>query len=121
VGRGWYVPKLVPAQISFHTPQSSDEIEIGNQIQVGSLRLKFTGAARYLGKKNLLAFDFTEMQISLADRILHQREVRGGKAKAAEFSTRSIATLPFFAFFAVTEEFIAARGRGGGLALWRRL
>ena len=29
-----------------------------------------------------------------------------------------IAKLPFFAFFLITENLIAARGRGGGLALW---
>jgi len=36
------------------------------------------------------------------------------------FYDQPIAKLPFFAFFLVTEDFIAARGRGGGLALGLR-
>jgi hypothetical protein len=36
------------------------------------------------------------------------------------FRDISIGRLPFFAFFAVTPTFIAARGRGGGLAIWVR-
>jgi len=38
--------------------------------------------------------------------------------KEMNFYDQPIAKLPFFAFFLVTEDFIAARGRGGGLALW---
>jgi len=37
------------------------------------------------------------------------------------FYDQPIAKLPFFAFFLVTEDFIAACGRGGGLLLLRRL
>ncbi|MBD2057640.1 hypothetical protein H6F88_16720 [Oculatella sp. FACHB-28] len=89
-----------------------------NQIQLGSFKLKFTGPAKYLGKKNLLAFDFTQVQLELGDRSLFTADFRGGKAKKAAFEQIAITKLPFFAFFLVTEEFIAARGRGGGLALW---
>jgi len=32
------------------------------------LLFKLTGPAQYLGKKNLLAFDFTHMQLSVFDR-----------------------------------------------------
>ena len=34
------------------------------------------------------------------------------------FYEKPIAKLPFFVFFLVTENMIAARGKGGGLALW---
>ena len=34
------------------------------------------------------------------------------------FQDIGIGRLPFFAFFAVTDSFLAARGRGGGLAMW---
>lgn len=66
LGKGFYVPQIAPAQISFGTPastsvQNSNGLEIGNQIQFGSLLFKLTGPAQYLGKKNLLAFDFTYM------------------------------------------------------------
>ncbi len=123
LGKGFYVPRIARAQISFSagTPtsdQSPGEVEISNWVQFGSLLFKLTGPARYLGKKNLLAFDFTHMQLCLFGRAVYSREFRGGKASAMDFYHQSIAKLPFFAFFLVTEDFIAARGRGGGLALW---
>jgi hypothetical protein len=89
-------------------------------VQLGSMLLKLTGPARYLGKKNLLAFDFTQMQISLFGRVIYNGKFGGSKDKIEDFYERAIAKLPFFAFFLVTEDLIAARGRGGGLALWIR-
>lgn len=124
LGRGWYMPKVAKAQISFTGSQmpeaESDNGRITNQACLGPLLVSFTGPCKYLGKKNLLAFDFTQMQISLMGRVLYSGAVRGGKAQTEEFSIQPIAKLPFFAFFLVTEDFIAARGRGGGLALWVR-
>jgi hypothetical protein len=122
LGKGFYLPKFAKAQISFSaaSEQTLDRGEIGNQVQVGSLLLKLTGPARYLGKKNLLAFDFTQMQISLFGRAIYNGKFGGGKDKTEDFYEQAIAKLPFFAFFLVTEDLIAARGRGGGLALWIR-
>ena len=115
LGRGFYLPKFVPASISF-----TNQGEISNQVQLGALLLKLTGPCQYLDKKNLLAFDFTEMQLSLFGRVVYSGNIRGGKVQAEDFSNKAIAKLPFFAFFWVTEDLIAARGRGGGLALWIR-
>lgn len=112
LGKGFYVPQIAPAQISFGTQT------ISNQIKFGSLLFKLTGPIKYLGKKNLLAFDFNHVQLSLFGRTVYSGDFRGGKLRAVDFNNQSIAKLPFFAFFLVTEDFIAARGRGGGLALW---
>jgi len=125
LGRGFYVPKVVSAQISFssqsQTPKPSlGNGEIGNQIQFGPLLFKLIGPAQYPGKKNLLAFDFTQLQLCLFGYTVYSGGFRGGKAQAENFYHQSIAKLPFFAFFLVTQDFIAARGRGGGLALWIR-
>ncbi|MGH8001521.1 MAG: hypothetical protein ACREPR_19400 [Brasilonema sp.] len=124
LGKGFYVPKLVPTHISFNTTQAVDETpsreEIGNSVQVGPIVLQIKGPAQYLGKKNLLTFDFLQMQISLFGRVIYSGSIRGGKAQAEKFYSQSVSKLPFFAFFFVTEDFIAARGRGGGLALWIR-
>jgi hypothetical protein len=125
LGKGFYIPKLFPAYISFSTPaenvnSAANQLEIGNQIQLGTLLLKLTGPAQYLGKKNLLAFDFTQVQISLFSLTIYSGKIRSGKNKDKNFYEQSIAKLPFFAFFLITENFIAARGRGGGLALWIR-
>lgn len=123
LGKGFYMPQIARAQISFGSGapiagENPGKAEIGNEIQFGSLLFKLTGPAQYLGKKNLLAFDFTHMKLMLFGRAVYSGGFRGGKATATNFYCQPIAKLPFFAFFLVTDDFIAARGRGGGLALW---
>ena len=118
LGKGFYVPQIAPAQISFCSSQNLGEAGITNSLQFGSLQLKLTGPARYLDKKNLLMFDFTQVEILLFNRAIYSGGFRGGKVKEADFYERSVAKAPFFAFFRITEDLIAARGRGGGLALW---
>lgn len=125
LGKGFYLPRFTPAYIGFHASEETiasqiSEAEISNQVQLGGVRFRFTGPAKYLGKKNLLAFDFTQLQFEVFGQKLFNMGVRGGQAKAAAFPNQPIAQLPFFAFFLVTENFIAARGRGGGLAVWIR-
>ncbi len=122
VGKGRYFPSFMPAQISFY-PASDGAGDgtigsIGNQIQAGPLLIRLTGPARYLNKKNLLAFDFTHLQVSLFGYSLYNGKVRGGPRQQQQFADQPIAKLPFFAFFQVTDRYIAARGRGGGLAIW---
>ncbi|MFM2063322.1 MAG: hypothetical protein RLZZ507_2992 [Cyanobacteriota bacterium] len=126
LGKGFYLPKFASAYISFSPSleqsleQSAVKGEIANQVQLGSMLLKLTGPAQYLGKKNLLAFDFTQMQISLFNRVVYNQQIRSGKVQSEDFYSQTIAKLPFFAFFLITDDFIAARGRGGGLAIWIR-
>ncbi len=121
--RGFYAPQFAPAQISFSVPipptEQQSSIEIGNQVQLGPLQFRLTGPARYPGRKNLLAFDFTQMRLSLFGRTVYQGAFRRG-TQAEDFYNQPSSKLPFFAFFLITENFIAARGRGGGLALWVR-
>ncbi len=121
LGNGYYVPKFVLASIAF-TRDTAESITgtATNQLYLGGLHIKFTGPCRYPGKKNLLVFDFTEIQISLFNRIIYQGKIRGGKSDAPSFEELSTAKLPFFAFFWAGKNEIAARGRGGGLALWTR-
>ncbi|MBC7969071.1 MAG: hypothetical protein H7Z11_02865, partial [Verrucomicrobia bacterium] len=90
---------------------------IGNQVAVGPVLLRFTGPAHYLGRKNLLAFDFTHLQLGVISKTVYSGTVPGRKTRQ-DFYSQTVGTLPFFAFFLVTPDFIAARGRGGGLALW---
>jgi hypothetical protein len=52
--------------------------------------------------------------------LLFKKAFWSGQAKIEAFEDLSTAQLPFFAFFLVTDDLIAARGRGGGLALWFR-
>jgi hypothetical protein len=121
LGRGYYLPKFTPASITFTRDHDlSITGMVTNQLLVGTVKFKFTGPCRYPGKKNLLAFDFTEIQFRILGATIYQGQIRSGKRAGLKFETLSIADLPFFAFFWASETGIAARGRGGGLALWVR-
>jgi hypothetical protein len=130
LGKGYYLPKFVFASIAFTPDLESITVgTIANQLKVGGLELKFTGPCRYPGKKNLLIFDFTQIQISLLGRTVYQGKIRGQKTETIESNlpkslaqplVPSTAKMPFFAFFWASTNEIAARGRGGGLALWVR-
>lgn len=129
LGKGFYIPPFVQAQIGFELAPESipspdnapDTLKISNQLQLGTLRFQLQGPAKYLNKKNLLAFDFTQMQLSLFRQTIYRGNFRGGETQAAQFAKQPIAKLPFFSFFLVNERFIAARGRGGGLAIWTKV
>lgn len=122
LGKGLYVPKFIKIHVSFNAilGQDSDRGEISNQVEFGPALLNLTGPVQYLSKKNLLAFDFNQMLISLFGRLVYNRPMRSGKVQTEDFYNQPIAKQPFFGFFLVTEDFIAARGRGGGLAFWIR-
>jgi hypothetical protein len=116
--RGFYLPSWLPAQIGFAASGvEAYPISITNQITVGLVSLKLSGPAKFIEKKNLIGFDFTQIEVKILGQTVYNGKFpspREGKV----FGDISIGKLPFFAFFAVTEQFIAARGRGGGLAIW---
>jgi hypothetical protein len=120
LGRGYYLPKFTPASITFTRDDDATMTgTVTNQLLVGTVKFKFAGPCRYPGKKNLLAFDFTELQLKLLGATIYQGKIRN-KRSGLDFAKLSIADLPFFAFFWANEHGIAARGRSGGLALWVR-
>ena len=123
LGGGYYLPKFAPASISFTRDLSDEECNTGtitNKLLVGTVRFQFTGPCRYPGKKNFLAFDFTELQFKLLGLTVYQGKIRSGKRLGKDFEKLRVAELPFFTFFWASPTSIAARGRGGGLALWVR-
>jgi hypothetical protein len=121
LGKGYYFPQFIPASISFTPDQANPNIgEIANQVAVGLVRLKLTGPYRYLGKKNLLAFDFVDFEVRILDRVVYQGKMPKKQKIDRDFASKSIAQLPFFSFISASNNGIAARGRGGGLALWVR-
>ena len=117
--RGFFLPSFLPAQIGFQRSDMNDSAPlcVTNQITIGLIQLKFTGPARFESKKNLLGFDFTRLEIIALGQRVYEGAVPSSR-KNQKFQDISIGKLPFFAFFAVTDRFIAARGRGGGLAMW---
>jgi len=76
------------------------------------LELRFRGAGQLLGRRPLLQFSFQQLQVSLGGRLLIQRDLPEPAARR----------LPFFALIARDPSgWLAARGRGGGLAVWTLL
>jgi hypothetical protein len=111
LGKGYYLPSWVYAAISFEAPG-----KIRNQLRLGAVEICFTGPCRTHDKQNILIFDFTQLQVLLGGKVLYSRSIN--KYPPEEFGTRSITKLPFFVFLWASSEAIAARGRGGGLAMW---
>ena len=120
LGSGFYFPKFTPASIAFTQDIESLTGTITNKLIVAAVQFEFTGPCRYPGKKNLLAFDFIQVQMKVLGVTAYKGKIRSGKRGGKDFEQLSIANLPFFAFFWAGTHGIAARGRGGGLALWVR-
>ena len=121
LGAGKFLPKLVKIQLAYS--QLEDKPEKGNvenSVQLGLLKIVLTGPVQFWTKKNILAFDFTQMRLSLSGLKLYQGYIRGGKERENSFYQQSLKEQAFFTYFLVEESYIAARGRGGGLALWVR-
>jgi hypothetical protein len=116
--RGFYLPSWLPAQIGFGTNEREEApLEVTNQVTVGLIHLKLTGPARFSEKKNLLAFDFTRLEVRALGQLVYKGKFPSPR-KDKVFMDIPIGKLPFFAFFEVGDRLIAARGRGGGLAIW---
>jgi len=123
LGAGRYIPKLIKIKIVYSASQLEDNFQLGkveNSVEFGAVKLTLAGMTKFLPKKNILAFDFTRMTIQLFGATLYQGYIRGGEKKEQEFLTESVSKQAFFAYFLVEDGMIAARGRGGGLALWSR-
>lgn len=118
-GKGRYLPRLLKISITY--ADGAPESLLGtveNVVVAGPFRLKLTGPTRFWAKTNSLAFDFTHIQVQLGALTLYNGSVRGGSAQDQAFEAQSLKDQAFFTFFAVEEDYIAARGKGGGLALW---
>ncbi len=128
LGAGRYIPEwIAKIQIAYSSAESvaegQEKSEIGrveNSVQVGAIELTLSGPIKFL-PNNILAFDFTRIAVKLLGKIVYQGFIRGGEVREAEFFSLSVGKQAFFAYFLVEDGIIAARGRGGGLALWGRV
>ena len=127
LGAGRYIPQWI-AKISIaYSAESVAEgeanSEIGrveNSVKVGAMELTLSGPTKFL-RNNILAFDFTRITVKLLGKTVYQGFIRGGESREAKFLSLSVGKQAFFAYFLVEDGIIAARGRGGGLALWGRI
>jgi len=120
LGRGRFLPAWVQITITYGTTEDSTFGTAKNQVKLGALTLTLTGPTRLWLQTNLLAFDFTEMIVKLGQLQLYRGELRGGAEQVRRFCQQQVKDQAFFNYFLVESEAIAARGRGGGLALWAR-
>lgn len=117
---GRYLPSWVTIELTY-LPQggkSGDKGILENCIQFGWLQLKLTGPAKFLTPKNILVFDFTQLSLKLGQQTLYSGQIRGGSKRQEMFEDASLKTQAFFTYFLITDNLIAARGKGGGLAIW---
>ena len=122
LGAGRFLPKWVKIHLSYLQAESDQERgTVQNSVELGPLKLVLTGPTQFWSKTNMLAFDFTRMRASLSGLKLYEGYIRGGRDREARFYEQSIKEQAFFTYFLVENRCIAARGRGGGLALWKRV
>lgn len=121
LGAGRFVPKWVKIHLSYFLSESDQERgTVQNSVELGPLQLVLTGPTQFRPQTNNLAFDFTQMRVSLSEMKLYDGYVRAGQDREARFYEQSVKEQAFFKYFLVQDLCIAARGRGGGLALWTR-
>jgi hypothetical protein len=121
LGAGRFVPKWVKISLCYSRSQpNSEQGTVQNSVEFGLLRLVLTGPTQFWSKTNMLAFDFTRMKVSLSGMKLYDGYIRGGQDREACFYEQRVKEQAFFTYFLVQSQSIAARGRGGGLALWTK-
>jgi len=88
----------------------SNQFAITNSIQFGLLSIRFIGTGHLKGKQPLLPFFFECIELKAGSRVVFSRSLKRPDEK----------NRPFFALISMEEngKWLAARGRGGGLALW---
>jgi hypothetical protein len=88
---------------------TDEGLALSNAVNLGPLELRFRGVGQLVGRRPLLQFSFQQLHVSLGGHLLIQRDLPAPAARR----------LPFFALIARDPSgWLAARGRGGGLALW---
>lgn len=82
-----------------------------NSVRLGWLELRFQGPGWLRGRRPLLWFQFERLEIRAGERTLLQRTLPAPEPRRQ----------PFFALIATGADrrWLAARGRSGGLAVWR--
>ncbi|NEQ68086.1 MAG: hypothetical protein F6K21_21775 [Symploca sp. SIO2D2] len=121
LGSGRFLPKWVKIYLSYFQSEAEQERgTVENSVEFGLLKVVVTGPTQFYSKKNILAFDFTCMQVSFSGLKLYDGYIRGGKEREAKFYEQGLQEQAFFTYFLIENRCLAARGRGGGLALWTK-
>ena len=121
LGAGRFLPRFLDIRIAYsQTEDGSDRGSVRNSVRIGPLEFALSGPIEFHPQTNILAFDFTYLTISMTDVELYAGAVRGGTEGDVSFYELPLKDRAFFTYFAIGDRFIAARGKGGGLALWTK-
>lgn len=93
-------------------------LQLLNSVRMGALQLRFQGPARLQGRRPLLVFRFERLELLLGTWRVLDRTLPA----VEPFESAAVKSLPFFALIGLEADgtVLSARGRGGGLAQWRR-
>lgn len=116
--RPMYFP--IRARQTFKLTDSSEQVgTFNNGIFVAGSSLRFQGPFRWVSKANRLEFTFTSLTLRigpLGPFVFNDIDKKGN-----ELGERTAKVLPFFTFFLARRGIATARGRGGGLALYKKV
>ncbi|MEM6593088.1 MAG: hypothetical protein AAF651_14660 [Cyanobacteria bacterium P01_C01_bin.73] len=129
LGAGRFIPKWIGIKITYSPATDSDRIHskgdgvsgrVNNTVSLGMIQLAVSGPINFLPQRSTLAFDFTQIKVSIGEKALYSAYLGDGQEREADFFGRSLKDQAFFTYFLITSDCVAARGKGGGLALWVR-
>ena len=105
--------QVLTAKLELKINNSQNNIEdfrIKNSISFGFLSIIFCGQASLKGARPLLPFFFENLIINFGNFTLINKPLKKPEEKQ----------MPFFSLIAISKEnnWMCARGRGGGLAIW---
>ena len=100
----------------------SEGVRMVNSVRLGALELRFEGLGRLQGRRPLLVFSFDRLLLLLGGRVLIERALPPPDPLRRPFFALIAAEHPVPdvrpALTGASLGWLAARGRGGGLALW---
>ena len=104
--------QVLSAKLELKKKNSEDSFnyEIKNSISCGLLNIIFLGNASLKGLRPLLPFYFENLKINIGNFPILNKTLKKPEDKR----------MPFFSLIGISEEYnwMCARGRGGGLAVW---
>ena len=104
--------QVLSAKLELQKKDSEESLnfKIKNSINFGLLNIKFLGEASLKGIRPLLPFYFKSLIISIGNIPIINKSLKKPEDKK----------MPFFSLIAISKEgnWMCARGKGGGLAIW---
>ena len=104
--------QVLSARLELKSKNNEDQInyEIKNSINFGLLNITFLGSAELKGIRPILAFYFEELKIGISSFPIFNKQLKKPEDKK----------MPFFSLVGIStkDNWLCARGRGGGLAIW---